>query len=159
MKLPFSWGWINKASLNRADKEPARLPVTMGIMKSAGGRCSLAKARFVWPESPSHLSFSGDHQQEIGTFAKPELSALLRTARMPAQSPEIRLGCTDEWHGRGSGPFQAHEMQPRLLTLSHRFLITSLQGKRENKRLSPLKTPFLLFSTPREMTCKSLPGR
>lgn len=62
MKLPFSWGWINKASLSRADKKPARLPARRGvtrllvanallISKVHSGPKPFSLCLFLWPSA------------------------------------------------------------------------------------------------------------
>lgn len=56
MKRPFSWGWINKASLSRADKKPARLPARQGVTRLLVANALLIfKGSLCLAPSPSHF--------------------------------------------------------------------------------------------------------
>lgn len=93
MKLPFSWGWINKAALNRADKKPAWRPVMGAAKKTAGAQGSVQRQRLAL-SGPGVLLTA----PLVTTSRELEIPALLGTAPLPAQTLAIRLCWTYYLH-------------------------------------------------------------
>lgn len=80
MKLPFSWGWINKASLRRADKKAARLLARPGVTRLLVANALLifkgSQGSLCLAPSPSHLAFSCGHQHVTGNIESNDLALL-----------------------------------------------------------------------------------